>query len=65
MNTETTTQDTLKEYLLREWRHNCAPKYQRYFEEWYRNLTAWQLTCYTAWMLGSLSPWVEPKDNQE
>lgn len=57
MNIETTTQDTLKEYLLREWRHNCAPKYQRYFEEWYRNLTAW--------MLGSLSPWVEPKDNQE
>lgn len=53
----------LREYLLKEWRYNCHPKYRNYFDQWLENLTDWQVTCFTAWMHGQMSPWItQPLD---
>jgi len=48
----------LREYLYNEWRYNVAPKYLRYFEEWFNNLTVEQTFYYTAFMQGKKSPYV-------
>ena len=48
--------DGLKEYLRKEWRYNCAAKYQRYFEQWFDNLTDIQIKQYSVWMSGKMGP---------
>lgn len=49
--------DELKEYLYREWRYNVLPKYLKYFDEWYSNLTEWQRIFFTAYMQGKKTPY--------
>jgi hypothetical protein len=44
--------EKLKEYLWNEWRYNNAPKFLKYFEEWFENLTDLQILQYTAYMEG-------------
>ncbi len=46
----------LYEYLKREWRYNCHPKYLHYFDLWFENLTPHQIKCYTIWMEGKMGP---------
>jgi hypothetical protein len=42
----------LHHYLEDQWRYNNHPKYQKYFEEWFKNLTVNQTHYYkTLWML--------------
>lgn len=36
----------LYQYLKNEWRENNLPKYQRYFEDWAKNLTETQIYYY-------------------
>ena len=48
--------DELYEYLKNEWRYNNHPKYMKFFDDWYNNLTEWQRKCYTIWMKGKLGP---------
>lgn len=42
----------LKEYLQNEWRRCNHARYQKYFEEWYINLTPQQIEFYTAYSKG-------------
>lgn len=42
----------MKEYLLNEWRRTVHPRYQKYFEEWYKNLTPLQIEFFTAYSKG-------------
>lgn len=42
----------MKEYLLNEWRRTVHPRYQKYFEEWYKNLTPIQIEFFTAYSKG-------------
>lgn len=44
--------DKLKEYLQREFRMNNHPKYYKYFEKWFSNLTPNQIIFYKAYMKG-------------
>ena len=48
--------EELYEYLKKEWRYNCHPKYLQYFDEWFNNLTDYQIHCYSIWMTGKLGP---------
>lgn len=36
----------IKEYLKEEFKKNNLPKYQKYFEIWFNNLTTFQLDYY-------------------
>ena len=49
--------DKLKEYLKKEFIYNTVPKYYKYFEEWFNNLTKNQLVFYTAYMNGCKTPY--------
>lgn len=51
------TMDKLKEYLRKEFIYNTVPKYYKYFEEWFNNLTKNQLVYYTAYMNGCKTPY--------
>ena len=51
------TMDKLKEYLRKEFIYNTVPKYYKYFEEWFNNLTKSQLVYYTAYMNGNKTPY--------
>ena len=42
--------------LYEWWRENCHPKYLHYFDLWFKNLTEYQICCYTVWMEGKLGP---------
>jgi len=42
----------LKQYLWIEFHHSTVPKYYKYFEEWFSNLTENQILFYTAYMNG-------------
>lgn len=42
----------LKQYLWIEFSHSTIPKYYKYFEEWFSNLTENQILFYTAYMNG-------------
>jgi hypothetical protein len=46
----------MEEYLRNEWRKNVHPKYQRYFEEWYRNITDTQKLYFNAYSKGLKTP---------
>lgn len=37
----------IKDYLKGEFKKNNIPKYQKYFEEWFNNLTIFQLEYYS------------------
>ena len=49
----------LKNYLHNEWKNNCHIKYQRYFEQWFDNLTETQLMYLKTYMEGKMSPYTE------
>ena len=51
--------DELYEYLKNEWRYNNHPKYMKYFDDWYNNLTERQRKCYTIWMKGKIGPFLD------
>ncbi len=42
----------MKEYLQNEWRQCNHARYQKYFEEWYRNLTQQQIEFFNAYSKG-------------
>lgn len=45
--------DELKEYLEKEWRYNNHAKYQKYFNEWFKNLTEIQIFYFKSQMENS------------
>ena len=47
----------LKEYLRVEFTHSTIPKYYKYFEEWFANLTEDQKRHYSAYYLGKKTPY--------
>lgn len=49
----------MKDYLNKEFKYNTIPKYYKYFEEWYCNLTANQRLYLTAYSEGKKSPFTE------
>ena len=49
-------EDKLKEYLWNEFKFNNSPKYYKYFEDWYKNLTDNQRIFYMAYMKGLKTP---------
>ena len=46
----------LKDYLRIQFTHSTLPKYYKYFEEWFSNLTDNQLLYYRAYMNGQKTP---------
>lgn len=48
--------EQLKQYLWIEFSHSTIPKYYKYFEEWFSNLTDNQILFYTAYMNGLKTP---------
>lgn len=48
----------LKGYLWYEWTHSTLPKYYKYFEEWFNNLTDNQILYFTAYCNGKKSPYI-------
>ena len=56
-NLSSSAMDKLKEYLKKEFIYNTVPKYYKYFEEWFNNLTKNQLVFYTAYMNGCKTPY--------
>jgi len=50
--------EDIKKYLWYEFTHTTLPKYYKYFEEWFNNLTENQLAYYRAYASGAKSPWV-------
>ncbi len=44
--------EQLKQYLWIEFSHSNIPKYYKYFEDWFKNLTDNQISFYTAYMNG-------------
>ncbi len=56
---ELTAGQLLKDYLWNEFRYNVHPKYYKYFEEWFSNLTENQILYYTAYSQSKKSPYVE------
>ena len=49
--------EQLKQYLWIEFSHSTVPKYYKYFEEWFSNLTENQILFYTAYMNGLKTPY--------
>lgn len=47
----------MKEYLWKEFSHSTIPKYYKYFEDWFNNLTKSQLEYYKAYMEGRKTPY--------
>ena len=47
----------MKEYLRTQFTHSTIPKYYKYFEEWFANLTPEQLNYYEAYMNGHKTPY--------
>ena len=46
----------MEEYLRNEWKMNVHPKYQRYFDEWYGNITETQRLYFDAYSKGLKTP---------
>ena len=46
----------MEEYLRQEFYHSTIPKYYKYFDEWFRNLTPRQLLYYRSYMVGHKTP---------
>lgn len=47
-----TENNDVKQYLWHEFKLNNNPKYYKYFEEWFNNLTETQLLFYNAYSKG-------------
>ena len=46
-------------YLNKEFKYNTIPKYYRYFEEWFNNLTENQLLYYNVYKNGEKTPFIK------
>lgn len=46
----------VKEYMKLQWEENCPSQYQKYFDEWFSNLTDHQLHCFNVWRQGKMGP---------
>lgn len=49
----------LKEYLWNEFKYNVLPKYYKYFDEWFNNLTETQILYFTAYAEGKKTPYTK------
>lgn len=49
----------VREYLKSEWQENCPTQYQKYFDEWFENITDHQLYCASIWMTGQMGPFYD------
>ena len=49
--------DKIKEYLQEQWKFCNHPKYYKYFEEWYANITGTQMMYFKCWSEGNKSPY--------
>lgn len=49
--------EDLKQYLWIEFSHSTVPKYYKYFEDWFNNLTENQILFYNAYMIGLKTPY--------
>ena len=45
----------LKDFIIKECKHNWHPKYYKYIEEYISNITEYQLMYWNAWMQGKMS----------
>ena len=54
--------EQLMRYLWIEFSHSTIPKYYKYFEEWFSNLTENQILFYTAYMNGLKTPYQYGKE---
>ena len=46
----------MKEYLYNEWKRTVHPKYIKYFDEWFNNLTETQKLYFEAYSKGLKTP---------
>ena len=57
--------DELEKYLKEQWRFCNHSKYQKYFDEWFKNITSTQKMYFTAWSKGLVGPFVDDCKNTE
>lgn len=48
--------ENMKEYLYNEWRRTIHPKYIKYFDEWFNNLTETQKLYFEVYSKGLKTP---------
>lgn len=46
----------VKEYMKLQWEENCPSQYQKYFDEWFSNITDYQLHCFDVWRHNKMGP---------
>lgn len=46
----------VKEYMKQQWEENCPSQYQKYFDEWFSNITDYQLHCFNVWRHNKMGP---------
>lgn len=46
----------MKEYLWEQWKRCNNPKYYKYFEDWYKNITENQKIFFDCWSKGLKTP---------
>lgn len=46
----------VKEYMKQQWEENCPSQYQKYFDEWFSNITDYQLHCFDVWRHNKMGP---------
>jgi hypothetical protein len=49
----------MKDYLNREFKFSTIPKYYKYFEEWFKNLTENQMVYLEAYSKGKKTPFTK------
>lgn len=49
--------DELREYIQKEMKYTCHPKYYKYIDEYISNLTEHQIEYWKCWMKGKLTPY--------
>lgn len=46
----------VKQYMKQQWEENCPTQYQKYFDEWFSNITDYQLHCFNVWRHNKMGP---------
>ncbi|WP_296864794.1 hypothetical protein [uncultured Methanobrevibacter sp.] len=46
----------VKEYMRNEWIKTTPTQYHKYFDEWFSNVTEYQMHCFNVWRTGKMGP---------
>lgn len=46
----------VRQYMRLQWEETVPTQYQKYFDEWFSNLTDHQLHCFDVWRQGKMGP---------